>query len=228
VEVEMNVVRLGLESVLRHPLADEEIVARVVAGDLPLFEVLMRRHNQRLYRAALAILRDRDEAEDVVQQAYINAYSHLAQFESRSSFATWLTRIAVYEAYARLRKRPPEDAIEEGEGELADPVSIDPERGAINKELRETLEAEIGSLPETYRVAFMLREVEGLSTAETAELLGVSEDVVKTRLHRARERLRAGLFDRAGLTRSDVFTFLGARCDRLVASVFEAIASAAE
>jgi RNA polymerase sigma-70 factor (ECF subfamily) len=222
----MNVVRLELDSVLRHPLADEEIVARVVAGDLPLFEVLMRRHNQRLYRATLAILRDRDEAEDVVQQAYINAYAHLGQFESRSSFATWLTRIAVYEAYARLRRRQPEEPLGESAMELSDPLSIDPEHETINSELRETLEAEIGSLPEAYRVVFMLREVEGLDTADTAELLGVSEDVVKTRLSRARERLRAGLFDRAGLTRSNLFTFLGARCDRIVASVFEAIDAA--
>ncbi|MCM2315668.1 MAG: RNA polymerase sigma factor [Thermoanaerobaculia bacterium] len=219
----MNIVRLELESVLRHPLADEEIVARVVAGDLALFEVLMRRHNQRLYRAALAILRDRDEAEDVVQQAYINAYAHLEQFGGRSSVATWLTRIAVYEAYARLRKRSPVDDLDERDGEISDPASISPEREVLNSELRETLEAEIGALPEKYRVVFMLREVEGLDTSTTAELLGVSEDVVKTRLSRARERLRSGLFDRAGLTRSNLFTFLGARCDLLVANVFEAI-----
>lgn len=222
----MSVVRLELESVLRHPLADEEIVARVVAGDVALFEVLMRRHNQRLYRAALAIVRNPDEAEDVVQQAYINAYTHLAQFASRASFSTWLTRIAVYEAYARLRNRPPEETIDERGDQLSDPLSIDPERGAINAELRESLEATIAALPESCRVVFMLREVEGLSTAETARLLDVSEDVVKTRLSRARERLRSGLFERAGLTRSDLFTFLGARCDRLVAAVFEAIAVA--
>ncbi|MFA6954870.1 MAG: RNA polymerase sigma factor [Thermoanaerobaculia bacterium] len=222
----MNVVRLELESVLRHPLADEEIVARVIAGDLALFEVLMRRHNQRLYRAALAIVRDRDEAEDVVQQAYINAYAHLEQFGGRASVATWLTRIAVYEAYARLRKRSPVEAIDERGGDISDPASISPEQEVLNTELRETLEAEIGALPEHYRVVFMLREIEGLDTADTAELLGVSEDVIKTRLSRARERLRAGLFDRAGLTRTNLFTFLGARCDLLVAEVFEAIEAA--
>ncbi|MBW3670153.1 MAG: RNA polymerase sigma factor [Acidobacteria bacterium] len=220
----MSVLRLEREMVLRHPLDDEEIVRRVVDGDIALFEVLMRRHNQRLYRAALAIVRNPDEAEDVVQQAYINAYTHLRQFESKASFSTWLTRIAVHEAYGRLRKRRPQETIDEArELDTSDVPSIDPERDAINNELREVLEAEVAALPDHYRLVFMLREIEGLSTAKTAEVLEVSSDVVKTRLKRARERLRAGLFERAGLSHQNLFVFLGERCDRIVASVFEAI-----
>lgn len=208
-----------------HPLDDEEIVRRVRGGDVALFEVLMRRHNQRLYRAGLAILSDPDEAEDVVHQAYINAYTHLHQFESKASFSTWLTRIAVHEAYGRLRKRRPQQTIDsEVDMEAVEMMSsLNPERNAINVELREVLEAEISALPETYRVVFMLREIEGLSTASTAELLQVSADVIKTRLKRAREKLQTGLFERAGLSREDLFTFLGERCDRMVAAVFRVI-----
>ena len=217
--------RMEKQDVVRHPLDDGEIVRRVVEGDTALFEVLMRRHNQRLYRAALAILGNPDEAEDVVQQAYINAYTHLRQFEGKASFSTWLTRIAVHEAYGRLRKRRPEEPIDDRhEPQSHETIpSIDPERGAINRELRDALEAEITALPEHYRTVFMMREVEGLSTARTAELLEISRDVVKTRLKRARERLRGGLYRRAGVRGNDLFAFLGERCDRIVAAVFRLI-----
>lgn len=214
-----------MSDVLPHPLDDEEIVRRVVDGDLALFEVVMRRHNQRLYRAALAIVSDPDEAEDVVQQAYLNAYAHLHQFESKARFATWLTRIAVHEAFRRLRKRRPRLALDEdGNLDTAEMVpSNNPERTAMNGELRDVLEAEIAALPEHYRVVFMLREIEEISTAETARLLGVTPSAIKTRLKRARERLRTGVLARAGLSRKDLFPFLGERCDRIVRAVLGAI-----
>lgn len=218
----MNVVRLPSKDLIRHPLDDDQIVERVIGGDTALFEVLMRRHNQRLYRAALAILGDADEAEDVVQQAYINAYTHLHQFRSHARFSTWLTRIAVHEAYARLRKRRAEEPLDPEATEDAIPV-LDPEKSMMNEELREVLEAEIVALPEAYRVVFVLREIEGLDTARTAEILGVSQAVVKTRLKRARGKLRTGLFERAGIRRSEVFAFLGKRCDGMVAAVFAEI-----
>ena len=206
-------------------LSDEEVVRRVRAGEAALFEVLMRRHNQRLYRTARAIVRDEAEAEDVMQQAYVNAYTHLGQFNGRARFATWLTRIAMYEALGRIRKRGRlteiETMTEAGEGDVLRDRGPNPERQAFIGELRRTLEGGVDALPEAYRSVFVLRDVEGLSTAETAECLGLSEDVVKTRLVRARAQLRRELSERIGQGVREIFTFEATRCDRVVAGVFE-------
>jgi RNA polymerase sigma-70 factor (ECF subfamily) len=206
-------------------LSDEEVVRRVREGEHALFEILMRRYNQRLYRVARSILRDDAEAEDVMQQAYVNAYTHLDQFADRARFSTWLTRIAVYEALGRLRRRRRVREVDvssenEGTGATLTSEAPSPEQQALTGELRVLLEGAVDALPRTSRAAFVLREIEGLSTAETAESLGVSEDVVKTRLHRARLQLRKELFDRAGLARQDAFAFHASRCDRVVAAVF--------
>lgn len=210
-------------------LSDEEVVQRVLAGDGALFEVLMRRYNQRLYRVARAILRNDGEAEDVMQQAYVEAYSHLGQFEGRASFATWLTKIAVYEALARVRRRartPLAAPWPTRDGEEEDPMSRirsgapDPEEEASQAELRTLLESAIEALPATYRSVVVLRDVEGLSTAETAECLSLREDAVKTRLHRARALLREELYERAGVTAPTAFSFHLTRCSRVVAAVF--------
>ena len=177
----------------RSVLSDEEVVARVLEGHVGLFEVLMRRHNERLYRAARAILRDETEAEDVIQQAYVNAYAHLRQFDGRASFATWLTRIAVNEAIGRARRRgryePFDDQHAGFDKVLPMPNANNPERQAFAHEMKVILESAIDTLPDGLREVFMLREVEGLNTAETAQSLDVSEDVVKTRLSRARAAL---------------------------------------
>ena len=206
-------------------LSDNEIVRRVVAGETALFELIMRRHNQRIYRTVRGIIRDESEAEDVMQQAYVNAYAHLAQFEERASFSTWLTRIAINEAFARVRPRALRlaDDINESVMEEISSKEPDPEQLASAAELRRMVEAEVAALPESYRVVLMLREIEGLSTTEVSEILGVSEDVVKTRLYRAREILRSNMYRRAGLTFESLFTFGQSRCDRIVASVMEAI-----
>ena len=210
---------------LRDSLTDAEIVRRVVAGETALFELIMRRYNQRIYRAVRAIVRDESEAEDVMQQAYVNAYLHLGQFAERSSFATWLTRIAINEALARVRPRALRiaddlsgDAMEEMESNAPNP-----EEAAVASEIREVVETEIAALPEGYRSVLMLREVEGLSTAETAECLNTTEDVVKTRLHRARNMLRDNIYKRAGLAFDGLFTFGHSRCDRIVANVMARI-----
>jgi RNA polymerase sigma-70 factor (ECF subfamily) len=206
-------------------LSDEELVRRIRAGEAGLFELIMRRHNQRLYRAARAIVRDDDEAQDVMQQAYVSAYQHLHQFSGLSRFATWLTRIAVYEALARRRKRRrmvEMDALPEFRRETlrAWRTSLPrPDHVAEGAEIRRLLEAAIDALPVGYRAVLVLREVEGLSTAETAECLGLSEPNVKTRLHRAHALLRDGLYRRAGLTRISAFPFHLSRCDRVVAAV---------
>jgi RNA polymerase sigma-70 factor (ECF subfamily) len=209
-------------------LSDEQVVARVLAGQTALFEVLMRRHNERLYRAARAILRDESEAEDVMQQAYVNAFTHLRQFDGRSKVSTWLTRIAVHEALARARRRGrylsmnPDDSFPLERPDTVD-ATPDPERLAIARELGALVESAIDRLPDGTREVFMLRQVEGMSTDEVAEALNISEAVVKTRLWRARGALRRDLLEHAGLATSDTFRFLRPRCDRVVHAVLTRI-----
>jgi RNA polymerase sigma-70 factor (ECF subfamily) len=208
--------------------SDETIVQQVLAGNTPLFELLMRRHNERLYRAARAITRDDREAEDVMQQAYVNAFSNLRQFKGQSQFATWLTRIAINEALARLRRRGKYEAFDDDLSNVETFMpwnsAPDPERQAFTGELRELLEWAVDGLPDGAREVFVLRDVEGLSTAETAASLGVSEDVVKTRLSRARAALRRSLLERAGATAPDAFRFYRPRCDAVVNAVLARIA----
>jgi RNA polymerase sigma-70 factor, ECF subfamily len=216
-------------------LSDVEVVRRVRAGESELFEILMRRHNQRVYRAARAILKDEAEVEDVMQQAYINAFTHLHQFEERSQFSTWLTRITLNEAFGRRRKTQRTESLtttafrvgDEGGAFMREPTSPDanPEQQAYAGELRGVLEETIDRLPETYRTVFMLRDVEGLSTSETAEGLALGEATVKTRLHRARAIIRRLLTARVGELAVDAFPFHATRCDRVVASVLSAIAA---
>jgi RNA polymerase sigma-70 factor (ECF subfamily) len=209
-------------------LSDEEVVRLVRAGDRPLFEILMRRYNQRLYRVARAVLRDDAEAEDVIQQAYVNAFTHLDQFAERARFSTWLTRIALYEAFARRRRRGrfvEMDAMHDAEDGRAakKEAGPDPERQAYAGELRQALEAALEAIPEMYRSVFVLRELEGLSTAESAECLEVSADVVKTRLLRARSLLREALYEKAGVGERDLYPFPATRCNRVVAAVLSRI-----
>ena len=208
-------------------LNDEDIVSRVLDGHTALYEVLMRRYNERIYRAARSIVKDEDEAEDVMQQAYVNAYFHLRQFDRRAKFSTWLTKIAIHEALARARKRGRYDSIDFTEEEnqaVERQPSRNPEHQAFAGELRSLLESSIDKLPDGLREVFMLRDVDGLSTAETAECLGVSEDVVKTRLSRGRAALRNLLVERAGIVAPEAFRFPQPRCDRIVAAVFARIA----
>jgi RNA polymerase sigma-70 factor (ECF subfamily) len=215
-------------------LSDAEVVERVRAGETALFEILMRRHNQRVYRVARAVVKDEADAEDVMQQAYINAFTHLAQFEQRSQFSTWLTRITVYEALLRRRKRKGEESLTEPEtiadGDTMQLMSseADPERQAYVRELGRVLEAAVDALPDAYRAVFMLREVEGLSTRETAEGLDLGEEAVKTRLHRAKVMVRRSITDQLGTAGRDAFQFHATRCDRVVAAVLGRIAAAAD
>jgi RNA polymerase sigma-70 factor (ECF subfamily) len=202
---------------------DDEVISRVRQGDVAAFEVIMRRHNQRIYRTVRAILREDDEALDVMQEAYVNAFVHLADFSGRARFSTWLTRIAVHEAFARLRKRKrvePLDADSSLESSMASP-ELGPERRASDAELRSLLEQAVDQLPEAFRTTFVLRSVEQLSVAETAEVLGIPEETVKTRLHRARERLQNELTERVGGALPELFGFHRVRCDKIVASVLE-------
>lgn len=209
------------------PLSDEEVVERVREGDTALYEVLMRRYNQRLFRIARAILRDNDEAEDVVQDTYVRAYTSLHQFAGKAKFSTWLAKIAVHEALARSRKRKriedvPAGADQESGGmETMKSSDPDPEQQTLRQEARSLLEQAVDRLPGIYRSVFVFREIEDLSTAETANCLDLTEEAVKVRLLRARQTLRQELYSLAGATSSQAFQFLGWRCDRVVHCVFD-------
>jgi RNA polymerase sigma-70 factor (ECF subfamily) len=172
-----------------------------------------------------AILRDDRDSEDVMQQAYVNAYAHLRQFDRRAAFSTWLTRIAVNEAIARARKQGRYEPLESEEGVVetlsSGGAAPDPERLAFARELAELMEAAVDELPDGCREVFVLREIQGMSTSETADVLEVSEDVVKTRLSRAKATLRRDLLERAGLSAPYTFAFHQSRCDRVVQAVFE-------
>ena len=205
-----------------HHLSDEDVVARVRAGERSLFEIIMRRYNQRIYRAVRSITGNDGEAEDVMQDAYVRAYAHLDQFAGRASFATWLTRIAVHEALARRRHGKRFVDLDDVMPTLAFP-GRGPEQRATDRELGATLLEAIDDLPPGFRTVFVLREAEGLSTAETAECLGIPPETVKTRLHRARSLLRHRLWARAGSLAGGVFEFGAGRCDRVVAAVFARI-----
>ena len=208
---------------------DEAVVARVLAGETALYEIIMRRYNLRLYRVARAILHDNDEAEDVVQDAYVRAYEHLYQFAGRSPFSAWLTRIAVHEALSRAHKKNRSEELEamipqEKEAALA-ARRASPEQEASRAEMERLLEEAILSLPSHYRTVLMLRDIEEMSTTETAAVLDLSEETVKVRLHRARILVREELVARARASRSKIFPFLGARCDRVVGAVLARISN---
>jgi len=210
-------------------ISDDEVVARVRTGETGLYEMLMRRYNQRLFRVIRSVVTNDGEAEDVLQEAWVRAYEHLDQFEGRASFSTWVTRIAFHEALARTRNSKRWTPLENPGGEImaeADrrqTTSETPEVQAMRGQLGRMLQAAVDALPETYRSVFVLREVEQLSTSETAECLELSEEAVKTRLHRSRALLRRELENRLGPAIAEAYAFLGTRCDRVVARVLERI-----
>jgi RNA polymerase sigma-70 factor (ECF subfamily) len=209
-------------------LGDEEIVERVRHGEIGLYELLMRRYNQRLYRVACSIVRDGEEAEDVMQDAYVRAYEHLDEFGGRARFSTWLTKIAVHEALARVRRRSRvvllDRALEEDRAmEFQPPSGRNPEDQASGSELSGILTRAVEALPEAYRVVFVLREVEGLSTAEVAESLEISVENVKVRLHRARAALQQAVIERIGADAWRLYAFHLSRCDRVVHQVMQRI-----
>jgi len=215
-----------LEEARREGWSDEQVVSRILGGETALYELLMRRHNRRIYRIARAVLRDDAEAEDVMQDAYVRAYQHLADFEGRAKFSTWLTRIALHEALARSRRRSRFRSLDNLEESREDTMSSlisterNPEQEAYDRELASVLEKAILGLPEGYRLVLMLRDIEEMSTEETAECLNLSQENVKVRLHRARALLRRELFVRAGATALQSFQFHATRCDRVVQRVF--------
>ena len=208
-----------LQPASRESLSDEEIVDRVRAGDRALFELILRRHNERIYRTVRSILRDEAEVEDAMQQAYVDAFAHLGDFAGRARFSTWLTRIAVHEALARKRRQRPEGELMTN---LPDP-NRSPEQRTQDAETQKLLVTAIDELPEHFRTVFVLRAVQGLSVEETAETLDLNTETVKTRLHRARGLLQKAIIARTEPALARALPFPDTRCDRVVAAVLHRI-----
>jgi RNA polymerase sigma-70 factor (ECF subfamily) len=211
-------------------LSDEEVVARVRAGETVLFELLMRRYNQRLFRTIRSVVATDTDAEDVLQETWVHTFEHLDQFAWKAAFSTWVTKIALYEALGRVRKAKRFTALENDDGEIMAEARRgvtnldDPERQMLRGEVSRALQHAVERLPETYRTVFVLREVEHLSTSETAQCLSLSDEAVKTRLHRSRALLRRDLTEQMGPALSEVYAFMGYRCDRVVGAVMQRIA----
>ncbi|WP_442509025.1 RNA polymerase sigma factor [Novipirellula sp. SH528] len=213
-------------------LSDEAIVDRVKSGDLAAFELIMRRYNQRIFRVVRGIVDDDDEADDVVQEAYVRAYEHLDQFSGRSKFSTWLTKIAIYEASWRRKCRRRIQLFDPQEPTVGSIARHSTTQDGVDQmstsELSRVLRESIDALPETLRLVFMMRIVEGLSTQETAECLSVTESNVKIRLYRARARLRKRIDRELGKESRQLYQFDGRRCDRIVQGVLSRITGVAE
>jgi RNA polymerase sigma-70 factor (ECF subfamily) len=213
-------------------LDDAELVRRALARDVEAFRVIMQRHNQRLYRIARSVLRNSAEAEDAVQDCYVAAFSHLASYRGESPLGAWLSRIVMNEALGRLRRKPaasdfaPLEAVPEAEI-IQFPSSApldDPERNMAQRQILQLVENATDALPEVFRVVFVIRIIEGMSVEETADLLGIKPETVKTRLHRARRLLREQLDKQIGPVLLDAFPFAGRRCERLTAAVLNRLA----
>ena len=207
-------------------LSDGEVIARVVGGERELFGALVQRYNQRLFRLVRSIVRPDAEAEDALQEAYLRAFTRLGGFEGRSSFSTWISRIAIRMAGAHRDRMHRMGALHEElatHGRLEDSMEPDPEDEAASGEVRRIVESAIDGLPARYRSVVVMRLVEGLSTAETAELLEVSKEVVRIRLHRGREKLRRVLISRSEDQLRTAFSFAGQRCRRMTEAVLERI-----
>ncbi|WP_287241143.1 RNA polymerase sigma factor [Mesorhizobium sp.] len=202
-----------------------QLVGRALAREGGAFHTIIKMHNQRLYRIARSVVRNDSEAEDIVQEAYVRAFAQLGDFRGESSLATWLSRIVINEALGRLRKRRRTVAIPQNlQAEIIKfPLnpSDDPERMMAQRQILELVERATDRLPDVYRTVFVARVIEGLSIDETAELLDVRPETVKTRLHRARALVRKALADQIGPVLLDAFPFAGRRCERLTAAVMQ-------
>jgi len=212
------------------PSDDAELVQRALARDDAAFRTIMERYNRRLYRIARSILRNDSEAEDVVQEAYVNAFAHLDSFRGESSLATWLSRITMNEALGRLRREHPAVGLETFETQRTEAQIIqfpqtvtsgDPERTMAQREILQLVERATDNLPEIFRIVFITRVIEGMSVEETADLLGLQPQTVKTRLHRARRLVREQLDKQIGPVLMDAFPFAGRRCERMTNAVMQ-------
>jgi RNA polymerase sigma-70 factor (ECF subfamily) len=211
-------------------LDDMELVRRALAREPEAFRAIMQKHNQRLYRIARGVLRNSSDAEDAVQEAYVSAFAHLASYRGDSSLAAWLSRIVMNEALGRLRQKRPTVDLDTLESTAHEAEIIqfprsnpndDPERTMAQRQILELVEKATDALPEVYRLVFVTRVIEGMSVEETAELLDIKPETVKTRLHRARQFVRDQLNKQIGPVLMDAFPFAGRRCERMTDAVMK-------
>jgi len=208
---------------------DAELVRRARGRDEAAIRAIIKSNNRRLYRLARGILRNDGEAEDVVQETYVRAFTHLDSFRGDSSFATWLSRIAMNEALGRLRRQHPSvewtslapGVLEAQIIQFPLSASSDPEKTMAQREIQHVVEHAIDDLPEAFRIVFITRVIEGMNVEETAEILGLKPQTVKTRLHRARTMLRDNVEKKVGPVVMEAFPFAGKRCDRLTEAVLK-------
>ncbi|PWK65332.1 RNA polymerase sigma factor [Aminobacter sp. AP02] len=209
---------------------DEELVALARQGGENAIRALIKRNNQRLFRVARAVMRNDADAEDVVQEAYVRAFTRLDSFKGDANFSTWLTRIALNEALTRIRKRRPVAELDEldiaanGGQVIMFPTSLTPPSADAEfgrRQVRALLEQAIDELPAAFRIVFILRDVEEMSIDETATQLALKPETVKTRLHRARKLMRAAIEKRLSNGFAELFPFNGARCERMADRVVE-------
>jgi RNA polymerase sigma-70 factor, ECF subfamily len=213
---------------------DAALVQQIRRGDAGAFGALMRRYNRRLYRTARAILKDDGAAEDALQEAYVAAFNHVGEYRGEAALGTWLTRIVVNQALQALRRGRRERVVvpfdEAGADrilEIEDAPAGAPENVLLRAEMRRLIERKIDELPESYRAVFMLREVEDMTVEETAAALDIPAATVRSRLFRAKARLRESLAHEMDVATQDVFGFDGERCDRIVKTVLARIATQA-
>ena len=205
--------------------SEAELIDRARGRDEAALREIMQANNRRLYRLARGILRNDSEAEDVVQETYVRAFTHLDGFRGESGLSTWLSRIAINEALGRVRSARPH--VELDAQIIKFPVSPagDPERTMAQREIQRVVERAIDELPDVFRMVFVARVMEGMNIEETADLLGVKPETVKTRLHRARTMLRENVEKEIGPVVMDAFPFAGWRCERLTVSVLKRLGS---
>ena len=230
----MQSVAHSVKTVASEPVLDAALAARAAQGDQRAFETIMRRHNRLLFRTARSILKRDEEAEDVLQEAYLRAWHALGGFRSEARLSTWLVRIVINEALGRLRRRsaqvlpldPTIDVVDpQTEESVQDNPNLRPDSAAMRSEARRLMEVRIDALPEAFRTVFMLRAVEEMSVEEVAAAVGISETTVRTRYFRARGLLRESLARDLDIALGDAFSFAGARCDRIVDGVLAKIAT---
>ena len=215
----------AIQTVAVSASGDMLLVHRAMAHEADAFRAIIKTHNQRLYRIARGVVRNDSEAEDIVLEAYVRAFAALATFRGDASLATWLSRIVINEALGRLRKRRRTVAMPaNSEAQIIQfPLnpSDDPERTMAQRQILRLVERATDNLPDVYRTVFIARVIEGLNIEETADLLGVRPETVKTRLHRARALVRKALDDEIGPVLLDAFPFAGRRCERLTEAVMK-------
>jgi len=215
------------------PADDTALADRIGSGDHVAFERMMRRYNGRLFRVARAILRDDAEAEDTLQDAYLDAYRHIAEFRGHAALGTWLTRIVINHALMRVRRHKRDHVVlpfasshessQHAGSDVTDNRSESPPSTVLRAEVRRLIERRIDELPVAFRTVFVMRDVEDLTVQETAECLGIPSATVRTRLFRARALLREALARDLDVATVDVFGFAGERCDRIVAGALERV-----